>query len=171
MSSKNKHSKGAKLRIIPLGGIGEIGKNLTVYEYQNDIIVVDIGSIFPQEDMPGVDLVIPSTEYLQQNRQKLRGYVITHGHEDHIGAAPYILNDLPAPVYATRLTLALNFARVFIFRIPVFWFLQHYTALGQASVGAVMLISNFSSGVLAAGIAVFVIRHYRAKYLTPDPAA
>ncbi len=107
MSSKNNHIRKAKLRIIPLGGIGEIGKNLTVYEYQNDMIVVDIGSIFPQDDMPGVDLVIPSTEYLQQNRHKLRGYVITHGHEDHIGAAPYILNDLPAPVYATRLTLAL----------------------------------------------------------------
>lgn len=107
MNLKNKHSKEPKLRIIPLGGIGEIGKNLTVYEYGNDMIVVDIGSIFPQEDMPGVDLVIPNTDYLTINRDKLRGYVITHGHEDHIGAAPYILRNLPAPVYATRLTLAL----------------------------------------------------------------
>ncbi len=96
-----------KLRIIPLGGLGEIGKNMTVFEYQDDIIVVDIGSIFPREDMPGVDLVIPDTTYLEKNYDKLRGYVITHGHEDHIGAAPYILKKLPAPVYGTRLTLAL----------------------------------------------------------------
>ncbi|MBQ8954429.1 MAG: MBL fold metallo-hydrolase, partial [Clostridia bacterium] len=80
---------------------------MTVFEYENDIIVVDVGSIFPREDMPGVDLVIPDTTYLEKNYDKLRGYVITHGHEDHIGAAPYILKKLPAPVYGTRLTLAL----------------------------------------------------------------
>ena len=96
-----------KLRIVPLGGLGEIGKNMTVFEYGNDIIVVDVGSIFPREDMPGVDLVLPDTTYLEKNCDKLRGYVITHGHEDHIGAAPYILKKLPAPVYGTRLTLAL----------------------------------------------------------------
>ena len=102
-----KRSKEPRLKIIPLGGLGEIGKNMTVYEYQNDIIVVDIGSIFPREDMPGVDLVIPDTSYLDHNRDKLRGYFITHGHEDHIGAVPYVLKDLPAPVYGTKLTLAL----------------------------------------------------------------
>ena len=102
-----KRSKDPRLKIIPLGGLGEIGKNMTVYEYQNDIIVVDIGSIFPREDMPGVDLVIPDTSYLDHNRDKLRGYFITHGHEDHIGAVPYVLKDLPAPVYGTKLTLAL----------------------------------------------------------------
>ena len=107
MSQKNKKSRGPKLRIIPLGGLGEIGKNLTVYEYEDDIIVVDIGSIFPREDMPGVDLVIPDVTYLEKNKDRIRGYAITHGHEDHIGAAPYILRDLPAPVYGTRLTLAL----------------------------------------------------------------
>ncbi len=96
-----------KLRIIPLGGLGEIGKNLTVFEYGDDIIVVDIGSIFPREDMPGVDLVIPDVTYLEKNASRIRGYLITHGHEDHIGAAPYILKQLPAPVYGTRLTLAL----------------------------------------------------------------
>ncbi len=95
------------LRIIPLGGLGEIGKNMTAFEYGNDIIVVDIGSIFPREDMPGVDLVIPDTSYLQMNRDRVRGYMITHGHEDHIGAAPYVLREIPAPVYATRLTSAL----------------------------------------------------------------
>ncbi len=96
-----------RLRIIPLGGLGEIGKNMTVYEYDNDIIVVDMGSSFPSDDMPGVDLVIPDTDYLMTHKDKLRGYVITHGHEDHIGAAPYVLRDHPAPVYGTRLTLAL----------------------------------------------------------------
>ena len=95
------------LKIIPLGGLGEIGKNMTVYEYQNDIIVVDLGSIFPSEDMPGVDLVIPDTAYLENNREKIRGYFLTHGHEDHIGAVPYVLRNLPAPLYGTRLTLAL----------------------------------------------------------------
>ena len=104
MSRRNKE---AKLKIIPLGGLGEIGKNLTVLEYQNDIIVIDLGSIFPREDMPGVDLVIPDTSYLEHNREKIRGYFITHGHEDHIGAVPYVLRNLPAPVYGTKLTLAL----------------------------------------------------------------
>ena len=104
MSRKNKETR---LKIIPLGGLGEIGKNLTVLEYQNDIIVIDLGSIFPREDMPGVDLVIPDTSYLEHNREKIRGYFITHGHEDHIGAVPYVLRNLPAPVYGTKLTLAL----------------------------------------------------------------
>jgi len=104
LSRKN---RGPKLKIIPLGGLGEIGKNLTVLEYQNDIIVIDLGSIFPREDMPGVDLVIPDTSYLEHNKEKIRGYFITHGHEDHIGAVPYVLRNLPAPVYGTKLTLAL----------------------------------------------------------------
>ncbi len=102
-----KKNRGNKLKIIPLGGLGEIGKNLTVLEYQNDIIVIDLGSIFPREDMPGVDLVIPDTSYLEHNKEKIRGYFITHGHEDHIGAVPYVLRNLPAPLYGTKLTLAL----------------------------------------------------------------
>lgn len=106
MASKTKNN-GEKLRIIPLGGLGEIGKNITVFEYGDDMIVVDVGSIFPREDMPGVDLVIPDTTYLEKNVSKLRGYVITHGHEDHIGASPYIFKSIPAPVYGTRIALAL----------------------------------------------------------------
>ncbi len=106
MASRKKKSE-PRLRIIPLGGMGEIGKNMTVYEYGDDIIVADIGSTFPSDSMPGVDLVIPDTTYLAKNADRIRGYVITHGHEDHIGAAPYILRQLPAPVYGTRLTLAL----------------------------------------------------------------
>ncbi|MBR4234514.1 MAG: ribonuclease J [Clostridia bacterium] len=107
--SKNKIHRPAEgvLKVIPLGGLGEIGKNMTVFEYGDDIIVVDMGSMFPHDDMPGVDLVIPDITYLRENRQRVRGYFITHGHEDHIGAAPYVLRDAPAPVYATRLTCAL----------------------------------------------------------------
>ena len=100
-------SKLPRLHIIPLGGLGEIGKNLTVLEYMDDIIVIDLGSIFPREDMPGVDLVIPDTTYLEKNQHKIRGYFFTHGHEDHIGAVPYIVRKIPAPMYGTRLTLAL----------------------------------------------------------------
>ena len=96
-----------RVRIIPLGGVSEIGKNMTVFEFGDDIIVADVGSMFPDDDMPGVDLVIPDTTYLAKNASRIRGYFITHGHEDHIGAIPYILRDYPAPVYGTRLTLAL----------------------------------------------------------------
>ncbi|MEG1524025.1 MAG: ribonuclease J [Clostridia bacterium] len=96
-----------KLKIIPLGGVGEIGKNMTVLEYGNDIVVVDCGIIFPDEDMPGIDVVIPDMSYLIENRQKLRGFLITHGHEDHIGALPYALREFHAPVYGTAFTIAL----------------------------------------------------------------
>lgn len=97
----------SKLKIIPLGGIDEIGKNITVLECDGDIIVVDCGSIFPKEDMLGIDLVIPDISYLVANASKIRGYVFTHGHEDHIGATPYVLAKAPAPIYGSRLTLAL----------------------------------------------------------------
>ncbi len=103
MSQKKSKKKEPKLRVIPLGGLGEVGKNMTVFEYEDDIVVVDIGSMFPKEDMPGVNLVIPDYTYLIKNRDRIRGYVITHGHEDHIGSAPYVLKDLPAPLYGTRL--------------------------------------------------------------------
>lgn len=97
----------SKLKIIPLGGVDEIGKNMTVFQYEDDIVVVDCGSIFPKEDMLGIDLVIPDVSYLVANKEKVRGYLLTHGHEDHIGATPYILKQVPAPLYGTRLTLAL----------------------------------------------------------------
>ncbi|MDR2201380.1 MAG: ribonuclease J [Clostridiales bacterium] len=95
------------LKVIFLGGVGEIGKNMTALEYGDDIIVVDCGVCFPNGDMPGIDLVIPDTAYLLANRERVRGIVLTHGHEDHIGALPYVLKDLNVPVYGTRLTLAL----------------------------------------------------------------
>lgn len=97
----------SKLKIIPLGGLNEIGKNLTVYEYGNDLIAVDCGLGFPDEDMYGVDMVIPDVSWLVQNRARLKAIVLTHGHEDHIGALPYVLKELNVPVYATKLTAGL----------------------------------------------------------------
>jgi ribonuclease J len=96
-----------KLRIIPLGGLEEIGKNMTVVEYGNDIMLIDCGLAFPDDDMFGVDLVIPDITYLKKNIDKVRGIVLTHGHEDHIGALPYFLKEINVPVYGTRLTLGL----------------------------------------------------------------
>ncbi|MDR0979198.1 MAG: ribonuclease J [Lachnospiraceae bacterium] len=96
-----------KLKIIPLGGILEIGKNITVFEYENDIIVVDCGMAFPEDNMLGIDIVIPDITYLEKNKEKIRGMVITHGHEDHIGAIPYFLKQIDVPIYATKLTVGL----------------------------------------------------------------
>ena len=100
-------SKQGKLKIIPLGGLGEVGKNMTAYEFQNQILVVDAGIMFPHNDMLGIDYIIPDYEYLRGRSGQVMGIVITHGHEDHIGAIHHLLNDIPAPVYATPLTLGL----------------------------------------------------------------
>ena len=103
----SKKKKTEKLKVILLGGLNEVGKNITVFEYGEDIIIVDCGLGFPDDEMLGVDLVIPDTSYLVKNKEKIRGIVITHGHEDHIGALPYVIDDLDCPVYGTRLTIGI----------------------------------------------------------------
>ena len=107
-SSAGKDPK-AKLKIIPLGGLDAIGKNMTVFECGNDMIVDDAGLMFPDDNHPGVDLILPDYTYVLEHADKLRGIVITHGHEDHTGTIPYLLKDLdrPVPIYATKLTLGL----------------------------------------------------------------
>ncbi len=110
-TSNNRTEKSTKslkpLKIIPLGGLGEIGKNITLYEYDGDMFLVDCGMSFPDEDTPGVDIVIPDFTYVIENKDKIKGLVVTHGHEDHIGAIPYLLRNFNLPIYATRLTVGL----------------------------------------------------------------
>ena len=108
----DKRSTGRKpatknLRVIPLGGLHEIGKNMTAFECNNEIIVVDAGLTFPGDDLPGIDVVIPDFTYLLNNKDKIKAIILTHGHEDHIGALPFVLQQIKAPIYGSRLTLAL----------------------------------------------------------------
>ena len=105
--SENVRFKSSRLKIIPLGGLHEVGKNITVFQYEDEMIVVDCGLSFPEDDMLGVDLVIPDITYIVRNQEKLQGMVITHGHEDHIGSVPYFLKQVNTPIYGTRLTLGL----------------------------------------------------------------
>ena len=95
------------MRIIPLGGLGEVGKNITLYECEGDMLLVDCGLVFPDSEMFGIDLVIPDFTYVVQNKDRIKGVIITHGHEDHIGSLPYLLRQVNLPIYATRLTIGL----------------------------------------------------------------
>ena len=108
----------AKLRIIPLGGLLEVGKNMTLFECDDEILIVDCGIGFPDEDMPGIDLVIPDMTYLESNKEKIKGVVLTHGHEDHIGAVPYFLRNFNVPVYGTKLTLGILKNKLEEFKLP-----------------------------------------------------
>jgi ribonuclease J len=102
-----KLEKDKRIKIIPLGGLEQIGMNMTVLEYENEIIIIDCGMAFPGDDMPGIDKIIPDVTYLKENKEKLKAMVITHGHEDHIGAIPYLIRDLDIPIYGTKLTIEL----------------------------------------------------------------
>lgn len=104
---KNTTSKNKKLKVVFLGGVGEIGKNMYALEYENDIIVIDSGLTFPNEEMPGIDVVVPDITYLVANKEKIRGIVLTHGHEDHIGGLPWVLNEIQTTIYGSKLTVAL----------------------------------------------------------------
>ena len=104
---KKEKNPSSKLKIIPLGGLEQIGMNITAFEYEDSIVVVDCGLSFPEDDMLGIDLVIPDVTYLKENQEKIKGFMITHGHEDHIGALPYVLKEIPVPVYATKLTMGI----------------------------------------------------------------
>ena len=104
---KKENNNGSRLKIIPLGGLEQIGMNITAFEYEDSIVVVDCGLSFPADDMLGIDLVIPDVTYLKDNISKVKGFVITHGHEDHIGALPYVLREVNVPIYATRLTMGI----------------------------------------------------------------
>ena len=106
-NNKNNKTQNIPIKIIPLGGLGEIGKNITLYEYDGDMFLVDCGMAFPDEEMPGIDIVIPDFTYVLENKDKIKGMVVTHGHEDHIGAIPYLLRNFNIPIYATRLTIGL----------------------------------------------------------------
>ena len=107
MKKKKENSNASGLKIIPLGGLEQIGMNITAFEYEDSIVVVDCGLSFPEDDMLGIDLVIPDVTYLKNNIEKVKGFVITHGHEDHIGALPYVLRDINVPIYATKLTMGI----------------------------------------------------------------
>ena len=105
--TKKVNIDGPSLKIIPLGGLEQIGMNITAFEYEDSIVVVDCGLSFPDDDMLGIDLVIPDVTYLKENADRVKGFVITHGHEDHIGALPYVLREINVPIYATKLTIGI----------------------------------------------------------------
>lgn len=152
-AKKPREIRSAPVRFISLGGLNEIGKNLYVYECSNDMFIVDCGIAFPDEDMPGVDLVVPDFTYLEKNRDRFRGIVITHGHEDHIGALPYLLKKINVPIYGTRLTLGLVEGK-----------LREHGLLSQASLNVVEPRQNVRMGCMS-------VEFIRVNHSIPDACA
>ena len=136
---KNGESINGRISIVPLGGLGEFGLNMMVYETEDDIVVIDTGFMLPNADMPGVDLIFPDIHYLVERQDKVRGILLTHGHEDHIGALAYVLQQLDAPVYGTQLTLSIASGR-----------LKEYGVLGKADLNAISPGDNVSLGDFSA---------------------
>ena len=149
-SSKNKVARKTPVRIIPLGGLHEIGKNITVYECGNDAFLVDCGMGFPDADMLGVDLVIPDFTYLEKNKEKIRGIVITHGHEDHIGSIPYLLKRMNVPIYGTKLTIGLIEGK-----------LKEHGLLGKANLNVITPKQTVKMGCMA-------VEFIRVNHSIPD---
>jgi len=143
----------SKIKIIPLGGLGEIGKNMTVIEYDNDIIIVDCGMAFPNDDMPGVDCVIPDFSYVLRNKARIKGVVLTHGHEDHVGSLPYLLREIKVDVYATRLTIGLINNK-----------LKEHRLLGKANLHSIKVGQPIEIGK-------FKIEFVHVNHSIPDAAA
>lgn len=149
----NEETPRSPIKIISLGGLGEIGKNLTVFETEQDIIVADCGSAFPDDDLPGVDLVIPDFTYLIKNAEKIRGIFVTHGHEDHIGGLPFLLKQVKAPVYATALTIGLISGK-----------LKEHGILGQCKLNTVHAGDTISAGSIS-------VEFVRVNHSIPDACA
>ena len=141
------------IKIIPLGGLGEIGKNITLYEYDGDMFLVDCGMSFPDEEMPGIDIVIPDFTYVLENKDKIKGLVVTHGHEDHIGAIPYLLKEFNLPIYATRLTIGLIEGK-----------LKEHRLLGDAKLNIVKAGDTISLGK-------FTVEFINVNHSIPDAVA
>ncbi|MBE6750689.1 MAG: ribonuclease J [Ruminococcaceae bacterium] len=141
------------IKIIPLGGLGEIGKNITLYEYDGDMFLVDCGMSFPDEEMPGIDIVIPDFSYILENKDKIRGLIVTHGHEDHIGAIPYLLRNFNLPIYATRLTIGLIEGK-----------LKEHKLLGDAKLNVIKPSSKINLGK-------FTIDFIHVNHSIPDAVA
>jgi len=157
-SASKKRTTAAKtptksVKIIPLGGLGEVGKNITLYEYDGDMLLVDCGMTFPDEDTPGVDSVIPDFTYVLENKDKIKALVVTHGHEDHIGAIPYLLKQFNVPIYATRLTLGLISGK-----------LKEHKLLGEAKLNEVN-----AGGIVALG--KFKVEFIHVNHSIPDAVA
>ncbi len=157
-SAPKKRSSAPKLpakpvKIIPLGGLGEVGKNITLYEYDGDMLLVDCGMTFPDEDTPGVDSVIPDFTYVLENKDRIKGLVVTHGHEDHIGAIPYLLKQFNVPIYATRLTIGLISGK-----------LKEHKLLGEAKLNEVN-----AGGIVALG--KFKVEFIHVNHSIPDAVA
>ncbi|HLC45019.1 MAG: hypothetical protein A2722_00110 [Candidatus Doudnabacteria bacterium RIFCSPHIGHO2_01_FULL_50_11] len=151
LSIQHPHTGASTLRVIPLGGVEEVGENMTIFEYENDILIVDMGFAFPDENMPGVDYIIPDTKYLQENKHKIRGVVITHGHLDHIGAVPYILPKIgDPPVFTMPLTAAFVERR-----------LEEFHLLGRSQIHRLDIDQVLNLGT-------FSLRFFRLNHNIPD---